>query len=404
MGRPPPDLQPPREGGLADAQTQRAQEAATRLTPYTSFIGAARTAHAGGLAARRLALRLGARAARARPRAAARRLDLLAGRHDRRHADASSTPRPPPRRRRPHLRARPRRPARSASATPPGSVPTFTLGGCATSQSEVALTLQRLRLIDGVSKSTLQSSTKPAPRRAPRRAPAKARAARASRLSPSRSPSIRCPRPRRARLRDEDRDRERSRAMTDARSHHADRHRDPRAARRRLVPGRVARAQGSVEPGQAGRDRADGADHREGRRRKRQRRRANATPRRMRRSSSLGKAVPASEEVPSLIYQLAQASNQKHVEFSSISTGANGAGASAPSSSAATVAGTPTVSRRCPSRSSSTAASSSSPPVQHAQRGDRAHHHGRPARQRAPADAAERQARHAASGELTNNS
>jgi Tfp pilus assembly protein PilN len=47
-----------------------------------------------------------------------------------------------------------------ASATPAGSVPTFTLGGCATSQSEVAQTLQRLRLIDGVSAVTLQSSAK----------------------------------------------------------------------------------------------------------------------------------------------------------------------------------------------------------------------------------------------------
>jgi hypothetical protein len=46
------------------------------------------------------------------------------------------------------------------SATPPGSVPTFTLSGCATSQQEVALTLQRLRLIDGVSGVALQSSTK----------------------------------------------------------------------------------------------------------------------------------------------------------------------------------------------------------------------------------------------------
>jgi Tfp pilus assembly protein PilN len=46
------------------------------------------------------------------------------------------------------------------SATPPGSVPTFTLAGCATSQQEVALTLARLRLIDGVSEVTLQSSTK----------------------------------------------------------------------------------------------------------------------------------------------------------------------------------------------------------------------------------------------------
>ncbi len=42
------------------------------------------------------------------------------------------------------------------SATPPGSVPTFTLSGCATSQSAVALTLDRLRLIDGVSEVTLR--------------------------------------------------------------------------------------------------------------------------------------------------------------------------------------------------------------------------------------------------------
>jgi hypothetical protein len=50
----------------------------------------------------------------------------------------------------------------ASSATPPGSVPVFNLSGCATSQSEVALTLQRLRLIDGVSEVTLQSSTKSA--------------------------------------------------------------------------------------------------------------------------------------------------------------------------------------------------------------------------------------------------
>lgn len=46
------------------------------------------------------------------------------------------------------------------SATPPGSVPTFILAGCATSQAEVAQTLQRLRLIDGVGDVTLQSSTR----------------------------------------------------------------------------------------------------------------------------------------------------------------------------------------------------------------------------------------------------
>lgn len=46
------------------------------------------------------------------------------------------------------------------SATPPGAVPTFTLGGCATSQPAVAVMLERLRLIDGVSEVVLQSSTK----------------------------------------------------------------------------------------------------------------------------------------------------------------------------------------------------------------------------------------------------
>jgi Tfp pilus assembly protein PilN len=47
-----------------------------------------------------------------------------------------------------------------SSATPPGSVPTFTIAGCTTSQAQVALVIDRLRLIDGVSEVTLQSSTK----------------------------------------------------------------------------------------------------------------------------------------------------------------------------------------------------------------------------------------------------
>ena len=47
-----------------------------------------------------------------------------------------------------------------SSATPPGSVPTFTVSGCATSQQAVAQTINRLRLIDGVGSVTLQSSTK----------------------------------------------------------------------------------------------------------------------------------------------------------------------------------------------------------------------------------------------------
>lgn len=52
--------------------------------------------------------------------------------------------------------------AAPSSATPPGSIPTMNLSGCASSQSEVALTLQRLRLMDGVSSVNLHSSAKSA--------------------------------------------------------------------------------------------------------------------------------------------------------------------------------------------------------------------------------------------------
>jgi hypothetical protein len=52
----------------------------------------------------------------------------------------------------------------------------------------------------------------------------------------------------------------------------------------------------------------------------------------------LGKAVPASQEVPSLIYQLSQATNEKNVEFNSIAAtstpGAAGSGTAAASASA----------------------------------------------------------------------
>jgi Tfp pilus assembly protein PilN len=49
--------------------------------------------------------------------------------------------------------------ASSTSASSAGSVPMFTLSGCATSQPAVALTLERLHLIDGVSEVALQAST-----------------------------------------------------------------------------------------------------------------------------------------------------------------------------------------------------------------------------------------------------
>lgn len=47
----------------------------------------------------------------------------------------------------------------ATSSTPPGSIPTFTISGCAVNQPAVALTIERLHLIDGVKEVTLQSST-----------------------------------------------------------------------------------------------------------------------------------------------------------------------------------------------------------------------------------------------------
>jgi hypothetical protein len=52
----------------------------------------------------------------------------------------------------------------------------------------------------------------------------------------------------------------------------------------------------------------------------------------------LGKAVPASQEVPSLIYQLAQATNEKNVEFASITASAPGATSSSAGASASATA------------------------------------------------------------------
>ena len=54
---------------------------------------------------------------------------------------------------------------------------------------------------------------------------------------------------------------------------------------------------------------------------------------------SLGKAVPASQEVPSLIYQIAQATHQKHVEFQSITSGNGSSGPGSTPTAAAAAAG-----------------------------------------------------------------
>ena len=54
---------------------------------------------------------------------------------------------------------------------------------------------------------------------------------------------------------------------------------------------------------------------------------------------SLGKAVPASQEVPSLMYQIAQATHQKHVEFQSITSGNGSSGPGSTPTAAAAAAG-----------------------------------------------------------------
>ncbi len=53
---------------------------------------------------------------------------------------------------------------------------------------------------------------------------------------------------------------------------------------------------------------------------------------------SLGKAVPPGDEVPSLIYELEQASNQRQVNFNSITSSASGGASGASAASAATAA------------------------------------------------------------------
>src|SRR3981081_2425923 len=50
---------------------------------------------------------------------------------------------------------------------------------------------------------------------------------------------------------------------------------------------------------------------------------------------NLGKAVPPSQEIPSLVYQLDQASNHKSVDFNSIVSGASGGSSSTAAGSAA---------------------------------------------------------------------
>lgn len=142
------------ELATVNAELSAAKAKAGRLAPYTSFIAMAtqRVQDISGLVEARFDWshafhELG----RVLPRDAS-----LTSLHGQVGGSGASSPSPSP--------ASPAAgSAMPASATPPGSTPTFTISGCATSQSEVALTLQRLRLIDGVTDVELQSSTKAAP-------------------------------------------------------------------------------------------------------------------------------------------------------------------------------------------------------------------------------------------------
>jgi hypothetical protein len=62
----------------------------------------------------------------------------------------------------------------------------------------------------------------------------------------------------------------------------------------------------------------------------------------------LGKAVPAQQEVPSLVYEVDQASNNRKVEFTSITTGSSASGSAPSSSSTATPGAAPTTFAQMP--------------------------------------------------------
>jgi Tfp pilus assembly protein PilN len=128
------------------AETQREQEAVAALTPYTSFIAlreARMKAVADVVDSRFDWAHAFHELGRVLPRdTSITSLDGTVGAAGSASGSSSSTSTS----------------TTAGSATPVGSVPTIALGGCASSQSEVALTLQRLRLIDGVSDVSLKSS------------------------------------------------------------------------------------------------------------------------------------------------------------------------------------------------------------------------------------------------------
>ncbi len=110
---------------------------------------------------------------------------------------------------------------------------------------------------------------------------------------------------------------------------------------------------------------------------------------------NLGKAVPASQEVASLVYQLEEASNHRDVSFNSIVSGSAGpasSSSSSSSSSSATATASAGVHARCRSPSSSPGASSARTSLPPADRFHRAPGLRRPQGERAAADDPEREA------------
>ena len=121
----------------------RSRPRSSSRTPTSSAIANARVADRQG--SRRLALRLGAGAARSLAR-------RPGGRHDR------------------LLQGRPRHGTAAPAAAPSGGIrgaitaPAITLAGCTTGQTEVATLMARLRTIDGVTRVSLSKSDKEADR------------------------------------------------------------------------------------------------------------------------------------------------------------------------------------------------------------------------------------------------
>jgi hypothetical protein len=136
------------------AKAARAEAATTQLAPYTSFVGV-REARLQAVS-----LLMGTRfdwahslheIGRVLPSDAS--ISAITGTVGASTASASASAKPAP-------TGATGASSAVASATPPGTVPTLTINGCATSQGEVALVLQRLRLMDGVSEVKLASSVK----------------------------------------------------------------------------------------------------------------------------------------------------------------------------------------------------------------------------------------------------